>query len=193
MAKRSSSKSLLRASVSHTALRRASPAENVRLGFSPKSRHYVRASVKKVTKRTAFVTARAAETKRTRERYGFATPEAATKARSDRVLSYESQDQARRVAKAKKTRKLKARVDDKARRIAAKNGFPTGENQTEEVLAFLKKQSAKHDRYLAGDEDARLDEDEYRRTITLAYRYLGADDERLRIMQMSPDMMAAAA
>jgi hypothetical protein len=195
MAKRrsSSSKSLLRASVSYSALRRATPAENEKLGFGRLARHYVRADVTKVTKRTASITAKAAETKRTKERYGLATPELATRARREGALSYESQDQARRVAKAKKTRKLKARIDNKTRRIAEKNGFQRGDNQTDEVLAFLKKQSAKHDRYLAGDEGSRLDEDEYRRTVTLAYRYLEADDDRLRNMLTSPDMMAAAA
>jgi hypothetical protein len=180
------------ASVSYSALRRANPAENVRMGFSPTARRYVKAAAK-VTKRTASISARAAETKRTRERYGYATPEAATKARGRGELSYESQTQARRVAKARKTRRLRERIDAKTRRIAAKNGFPTGPNQTNEVLAFLKKQSAKHDRYLAGNERSRLDEDEYRRTVSLAYRYLGKDDERLRDMLMSPDMIGIAA
>jgi hypothetical protein len=195
MAKRRGNSSKSLGFASHTALRRASPSENIRMGFTPTARRYVKAGVK-VTKATASISHRQANTKLTRERHGYATPEAATKARSlegGRLLPYTSQDQARRVAKAKKTRKLKARIGDKTRRIAAKNGFPTGQNQTDEVLAFLKKQSARHDRYLAGDEGSRLDEDEYRRTITLAYRYLGADDERLRNMQMSPDMMAAAA
>jgi hypothetical protein len=185
-----SSKAL--ASVSHTALRRASPSENIRMGFTPKARRYVKADAK-VTKATASISARQAETKRTRERYGFHSPEAATKARSRGELSYESQTQARRVAKARKTRRLRERINAKTRRIAAENGFPPGPNQTNEVLAFLEKQSAQHDRYLAGDERSRLDEDEYRRTVSLAYRYLGKDDERLRDMLMSPDMMGIAA
>ena len=94
------------ASVSHSALRRASPNENVRMGFSPTARRYVKAGVK-VTKATASISARAAETKRTRERYGFHTPEAATKARGRGELSYESQTQARRVEKAQETTFLK--------------------------------------------------------------------------------------
>jgi len=184
-----SSRSL--SSASHRELRRTSPTENVRMGFSPKARRYMKAGAK-VTKATASISARAAETKRTRERYGFHTLEAATKARSRGELSYESQVQARRVAKARKTRRLRERIEARTRRIAATNGFPTGPNQTKEVLAFLEKQSVKHDRYLAGDERSRLDEDEYRRTVSLAYRYLGKDDERLRDMLMSPDMMGIA-
>jgi len=176
----------------HSALRRASPAENVRMGHSPTARHYVKKGVK-VFKATPSLTHRQYETKQTKARYGFTTPEAATKAREARTLAYESQDQARRVAKAKKTRKLRKRINDKTRRIATEKGFPTGPNQTDEVLAFLKKQFAKHDRYLAGDDDGRLDEDEYRRTVSLAYRYLGKDDDRLRDMLMSPDMMGIAA
>jgi hypothetical protein len=60
-----------------------------------------------VTKATASISARAAETKRTRERYGYATPEAAKIARREGALSYESQTQARRVEKAGQTRLLK--------------------------------------------------------------------------------------
>lgn len=95
-----SSKSL--SSASHRELRRASPAENVRMGFSPKARRYVKAGVK-VTKATASVSAGRAETKRTKARYGFATPEAATRARKEGALAYESRAQGERVAKAKQT------------------------------------------------------------------------------------------
>ena len=76
------------------------------MGFSPKARRYVKAGAK-VTKATASISARAAETKRTRERYGYATPEAAKIARREGALSYESQTQARRVEKAKQTGFLK--------------------------------------------------------------------------------------
>jgi hypothetical protein len=100
-ARRPSSRRL--GSVSHEALRRATPAENVRMGFGPKARRYVKASAK-VTKSTASVSARQAETKRVSERYGFATLERATLARREGGLHYESQDQAERVAKAADTR-----------------------------------------------------------------------------------------
>jgi hypothetical protein len=104
---RRSSRSL--ATVSHEALRRASPAENVRMGFSPTARRYVKRSVK-VTKATASISARQAETKRTSERYGFKTPEAATRARREGGLGYESRAQGERVAKAEQTRLFK-RID----------------------------------------------------------------------------------
>ena len=99
--RRPSSKRL--ASVSHEALRRASPAENVRMGFGPKARRYVKAGAK-VTTSTASVSARQAETKRISKRYGFETTEAATQARREGAIGYESQDQAERVAKAADTR-----------------------------------------------------------------------------------------
>jgi hypothetical protein len=73
------------------------------MGFTPKARRYVKADTK-VTKSTASVSARQAETKRISERYGFETTEAATQARREGAIGYESQDQAERVAKAADTR-----------------------------------------------------------------------------------------
>jgi hypothetical protein len=90
-------------SVSLEALRRATPGENVRMGFGPKARRYVKAGAK-VTKSTASLSARRAETKRVSKRYGFETTEAATQARREGVIAYESQAQAERVAKAADTR-----------------------------------------------------------------------------------------
>jgi hypothetical protein len=83
--------------------RRATPAENVKMGFGPKARRYVKAGAK-VTKSTASVSARQAEKRRTSERYGLETPEAATRARREGALGYESQTQSGRVAKAADTR-----------------------------------------------------------------------------------------
>jgi len=82
--------------------RRATPAENILMGRSAKARRYVLKGAK-VTKRTPSISARQAETKRTRERYGFKTPEAATRARREGGLGYESRAQADRVAKAQET------------------------------------------------------------------------------------------
>jgi hypothetical protein len=96
MAKRRSSRgnsSRLLTSVSHEALRRASPAENLKMGFSAKARRYVKASISKVTKATASVSARQAETKRTKARYGYASPEQAPRARQSGALHYESRRQ----------------------------------------------------------------------------------------------------
>ena len=101
---RQSSKAL--AGVSLSSLRRASPAENVTMGYSPKARRYVKAGAK-VTKATASLSARQHETKRTKTRYGYSSPEAATKARQSGALHYESRAQGERVAKAKQTGFLK--------------------------------------------------------------------------------------
>lgn len=73
------------------------------MGFSPKARRYIKAGAK-VTKSTASISARQAETKRVSKRYGFETLEAATRARREGALGYESQTQSDRVAKAADTR-----------------------------------------------------------------------------------------
>ena len=73
------------------------------MGFSPKARRYVKAGAK-VTKSTPSVSARQAETKRVRVRYGFETLEAAARARREGAIGYESQDQSERVSKAADTR-----------------------------------------------------------------------------------------
>jgi len=98
------SRSRLLASASYEALRRASPAENVRMGYSPKARRYVLKTARKVTKAMRSISARQAETRRARERYGMASPEIATEARKQGALSYSSADQSERVAKAARTR-----------------------------------------------------------------------------------------
>ena len=85
---------------SYSDYRRLSPDENERQGFSRKARHYVLKSIKRVTKHTPSITARAHETLRTRLVHGLASPEQATQARREGGLSYSSQDQAERVAKA---------------------------------------------------------------------------------------------
>jgi hypothetical protein len=92
---------------SYDALRRATPAENVRMGFTPKARRYVSANAHKVTKSTRSISARQAETRRVRERYGMASPEIATEARKRGALSYVSADQAGRVGKAADTREAR--------------------------------------------------------------------------------------
>jgi hypothetical protein len=89
-------------SVSYTALRRATPAENVRLGFTPKARHYVKASVKRVTKNTPSLSARAYETKRSKALYGV-TPERATKERASNPLLYKSAQSRDAAEKTKRT------------------------------------------------------------------------------------------
>jgi hypothetical protein len=75
---------------SHETLRRASPTENVRMGYSPKARRYVKKGVRKITKTTASVSARQAETKRLKKLYGLASPEIATEARRHGAIRYET-------------------------------------------------------------------------------------------------------
>jgi hypothetical protein len=95
------------ASALHEGLRRASPAENVRMGFSATARRYVKAGAQKVTKSTASVSARQAETKRVRKLYGLATPEIATKAREHGALSYRTARTAETAAKTKQAAYLR--------------------------------------------------------------------------------------
>jgi hypothetical protein len=102
---RPSSKRL--ASTSHNALRRASPAENVKLGFSPKARRYIKADVKKITKATASVSARQAETKRVRKVYGLASPEVATRERQANNIPYSSTRAAETASKSKEAAYLR--------------------------------------------------------------------------------------
>jgi hypothetical protein len=82
---------------------RLTPERNVKLGLSPKARHYVLKNVKRVTNATPAISARQFQTKRARELYKL-TPEQATEARRQGAISYTSADQRERVAKAAITR-----------------------------------------------------------------------------------------
>src|SRR5271166_3492034 len=82
---------------------RLTPKQNVKLGLSPKARHYVLEDAKRITKATPTISARQYETKKARERFGL-TPEQATEARRHGAISYVSADQRERVAKAAQTR-----------------------------------------------------------------------------------------
>ena len=82
---------------------RLTPEQNVKLGLSPKARHYVLKTAKSLTKATPTISARQLETKRSRELFGL-TPEKATEARRRGAISYASADQRERVAKAAITR-----------------------------------------------------------------------------------------
>jgi hypothetical protein len=92
--------------VSYTALRRATPDENRRMGFSPKARHYVRADIKRVTAKTPSISARAYETKKSRDLYGV-TPEQATEQRRTGEIRYTSRTQQERVEKAQDSNLLR--------------------------------------------------------------------------------------
>ena len=77
---------------------RLTPEQNVKVGLSPKARHYALRGIKRVTKATPTISARQFETKRASELFGL-TPERATQARRHGAVSYVSADQRERVAK----------------------------------------------------------------------------------------------
>jgi hypothetical protein len=107
MANRKSSRNGPRARQSYSDYRRLSPEENERQGFSRAARHYILKIVKRVTRRTPSITARAHETLRTRQLHGLASPEQAAVARREGGISYSSADQASRVEKAADRRLIK--------------------------------------------------------------------------------------
>jgi DNA primase len=96
-------KARLLSSASFSDFTRLTPEQNVKLGLSPKARHYVLKTAKRVTKATPTISARQYETKRARELFGLA-PEKATQARRQGAIRYVSADQRERVAKAAITR-----------------------------------------------------------------------------------------
>jgi hypothetical protein len=166
-------------------LRRTSPDESELLTGSRKARAYVPVTTKRVTRRTPHISARQHRTKQERERHGL-TPEQATEGRKQGAIRYSSAEAREQAAKAGQTREVNRRLRKSDSARAAKYGF-AGRNQTRKVLDYLEAQFAKHERYLARRR-GELPEAEYRETVELAFRYLGADDERLRRMQMSPDI-----
>jgi hypothetical protein len=99
---------------------RLTPEQNIKLGLSPKARHYVLKDVKRVTRTTPTISARQYETKKARERFGL-TPEEATEARRNGAVSYVSADQRERVAKAAITRE-ENRVVAEIKRMRAAGG-----------------------------------------------------------------------
>ncbi len=96
------------AKTSRSEFRRLTPTENTKLGFSPKARHYVLNSTKRLTKSTPTISARQYETKRAGELFGL-SPEKATEARRQGAIDYATADQRERVAKAARTR-IKKRI-----------------------------------------------------------------------------------
>jgi len=116
-------KARLLSGAAHSEFKRLSPEQNVKLGFSPKSRHYVFAKTKRLTKSTPTISARQYETKRARELFGV-TPEKATAARRQGAISYTSADQRERVAKAALTRESTKIVAEIKKRRAAGDLVP---------------------------------------------------------------------
>jgi hypothetical protein len=97
-----SRKARLLSSASYSDFVRLTPEQNVKLGLSPKARHYILKGGR-ITKATPTISARQLETKRANELFGL-TPEKATQARRRGAISYASADQRDRVAKAALTR-----------------------------------------------------------------------------------------
>jgi hypothetical protein len=95
-------KARLLSSASFADFVRLTPAQNVKLGLSPKARHYALRGAH-IAKATPTISARQLETKRATELFGL-TPEKATQARRHGAISYTSADQRERVAKAAITR-----------------------------------------------------------------------------------------
>jgi hypothetical protein len=95
-------KARLLESASYANFVRLTPEQNVKLGLSPKARHYILKGAR-LTKAMPTISARQFETKRARELFGL-TPERATQARRHGAVSYVSADQRERVAKAAITR-----------------------------------------------------------------------------------------
>ena len=119
MAKKSSRSVVKLPTARYSDFRRATPAENIKLGFSRTARHYVPKSVKRVTKRTQSLTARAHETLRTRQVHGLASPEQATQARQRRrAILFQSRPSVERVAKAE-DRRLRKKAEAKRRQVAS--------------------------------------------------------------------------
>src|ERR1700722_2896111 len=82
-------KSHLLSSASHTDFVRLTPGQNVKLGLSPKARHYALRGRKRRTKATPTISPRQFETKRASELFGL-SPEKATQARQHGAVSYVS-------------------------------------------------------------------------------------------------------
>ena len=79
-------KARLLSSASYSDFIRLTPEQNVKVGLSPKARHYALRGTKRVTKATPTISARQFETKRASELFGL-TPERATQARRHGAVS----------------------------------------------------------------------------------------------------------
>ena len=109
-------KARLLESASYANFVRLSPEQNVKLGLSPKARHYILKGAR-LTKAMPTISARQFETKRASELFGL-TPEKATEARRHGAISYASANQRERVAKAAITRE-ETRVVSEIKRLRA--------------------------------------------------------------------------
>ena len=115
---------------SYSDYRRLSPDENERQGFSRKARQYVLKSIKRVTKHTPSITARAHETLRTRQVPGWRRPNKRPKRGGRAVYPIP--------VKTKRSGSQRPRIGGLERRRgkASANGFPT-DIQKRERLGFI--------------------------------------------------------
>jgi hypothetical protein len=164
------------------ALRRLKPFEKEILGLSRGAEHYVSASIKKVTPRTVTVPVARYRDKLLGVSHSKAAAERKAGLRGYKTAASEEQ--------ARKQQKRSQRLE--RRKLAAeKEGFNRGGRQRRAVLEFLNEKMAQHDRYLDTGR-GRLDADEYRKTVRLAFEYFG-DDDRTQRLAMSYTITAAAA
>jgi len=145
---------------SYSDYRRLSPDENEREGFSRKARRYVLKSVRRLTRRTPTISARAHETLRARQEYGFPKPELATQARQHGALSYKTAAARETAAKASSgnVRKRTARIIREV--VAAGGSIPNRSPHAKTPWrlksgddARLEAVIQRHNEYLAGEKD----------------------------------------
>ena len=118
-------KARLLESASFSEFVRLTPEQNVKLGLSPKARHYVLKTARRVTKATPTISARQFETKRARALSRPTRLKKATEARRHGLISYVSADQRERVAKAAITREENKVVAEIKKRHASGDRVPS--------------------------------------------------------------------
>jgi hypothetical protein len=167
------------------------PKQLEKLGFSPKAERYVERGAR-LTKKTPTISKRQFRTKETGlspEKLAAAhrAGEREYKARAGSTPAATEEQAAKQIAtKARRSQRIARR-----NRAAEKEGFRQGKKQSRAVREFLERNLEQHDRYLDTGR-GRLDSDEYRKTVHLAYEY-GFDEDRIERLKMSYTITAQAA
>lgn len=171
----------LRSGVSASSLKRLSPAQNIKAGYSRKARRYVLSkpdgSLPKITKRTPTFSARTQNTLRTQQEYGFAKPELATQARQHGALSYKTASAREAAAKGGETN-LRKRTARQIREVVSAGGsIPSNSPDPKKHGSRLKLQWGddawiedvirRHNEYLAGDHSKRIPDGEWQKAIAI--------------------------
>ena len=168
------------------ALRRLKPFEKEILGLSRGAEHYVSASIKKVTPRTVTVPVARYRDKLLGVSHSKAAAERKAGLRGYKTAASEEQATKQKATKARRSQRIARR-----NRAAEKEGFRQGKKQSRAVREFLERNMEQHDRYLETGR-GRLDSDDYRKTVHLAYEY-GIDEDRIERLKMSYSITARAA